>query len=40
MGEKFDPEEAEIGRILDNFGRLAKKWTPKSRKPKATPRSL
>jgi hypothetical protein len=24
-GEKFDPEEAEIGRILDNFERLAKK---------------
>ena len=34
-GEKFDPEEAEIGRILDNFERLAKKWTPKPRKPKA-----
>lgn len=23
---KFDPDEAEIGRILDNFERLAKKW--------------
>ena len=39
-GEKFDPDEAEIGRILDNFERLAKKWAPKPRKPKAAPRSL
>jgi hypothetical protein len=34
-GEKFDPEEAEIVRTLDNFERLAKKWAPKLRKPKA-----
>ncbi|PVE45238.1 plasmid pRiA4b ORF-3 family protein, partial [Pararhodobacter aggregans] len=27
-------------RILDNFERLAKKWAPKPRKPKAAPRSL
>jgi hypothetical protein len=39
-GEKFDPEEAEIGRILDNFERLAKKWTPKPRKPKAVPKPV
>ena len=39
-GGKFDPDEAEIGRILDNFERLAKKWAPKPRKPKAAPRSL
>ena len=34
-GGKFDPEEAEIGRILDNFERLAKKWAPRPRKSKA-----
>ena len=34
-GGKFDPDEAEIGRILVNFERLAKKWGPKPRKPKA-----
>ena len=34
-GEKFDPDEAEIGRFLDNFERLAKKWAPKPRKPEA-----
>lgn len=34
-GGKFDPDEAHIGRILDNFERLAKKWAPKTRKPKA-----
>lgn len=34
-GGKFDPDEAEIGRILDTFERLAKKWGPKPRKPKA-----
>ncbi|KFI25369.1 plasmid pRiA4b ORF-3 family protein [Paenirhodobacter enshiensis] len=39
-GGKFDPDEAEIGHILDNFERLAKKWAPKPRKPKAAPRSL
>ena len=39
-GGKFDPEEAEIGRILDNFERLAKKWTPKPRKPKAANQSV
>jgi len=39
-GGKFDPDEAEIGRILDNFERLAKKWAPKPRKPKAAPRSI
>jgi hypothetical protein len=39
-GGKFDPDEADIGRILDTFERLAKKWAPKPRKPKATPRSL
>jgi hypothetical protein len=32
--------EAEIGRILDNFERLAKKWAPKPRKPKAVPKSI
>ncbi len=39
-GGQFDPDEAEIGRILDNFERLAKKWTPKPRKPKAVPKHL
>ena len=39
-GGQFDPDEAEIGRILDNFGRLAKKWAPKPRKPKAVPKRL
>jgi hypothetical protein len=34
-GGTFDPEEAEIARILDNFDRLAKKWAPKPCKPKA-----
>jgi hypothetical protein len=34
-GGKFDPDEADIGRILDTFDRLAKKWAPKPRKPKA-----
>jgi hypothetical protein len=33
-GEKFDPEKAETGRILDNFEHLAKKWAPKPRKLK------
>lgn len=37
-GRKFDPEDADIGGILDNFERLAKKWTPKPRKPKASPK--
>ncbi len=35
-GGKFDSEEAEIGRILDNFERLAKKWAPKPRKSNAS----
>ena len=39
-GGEFDPEKAEIGRILDNFERLAKKWTPKPRKPKAVPKPV
>ena len=39
-GGQFDPDEAEIGRILDNFERLAKKWAPKPRKPKAAPKRL
>jgi hypothetical protein len=39
-GRKFGPEEVEIGRILDNFERLAKKWAPKPRKAKATPKLL
>ena len=39
-GGKFDPEEAEIGRILDSFERLAKKWAPKPRKPKAALKRL
>jgi len=34
-GRRFDPDEAEIGSILDNFDHLAKKWAPKPRKPKA-----
>lgn len=34
-GGKFNPDEPEIGRILDTFERLAKKWTPKLRKPQA-----
>ena len=34
-GGKFDPDEADISRILDTFEHLAKKWTPKPRKPKA-----
>ena len=34
-GGQVDPDEAESGRILDNFERLAKKWAPKPRKPKA-----
>jgi hypothetical protein len=34
-GGKFDPDEADIGRILDNFERLAKKWATKPRKPRA-----
>lgn len=33
-GGKFDPDEVDIGRILDTFERLAKKWAPKPRKPK------
>ena len=37
--EKSDLEEAEIGRILDNFERLAKKWAPRPRKPKAVPKT-
>jgi hypothetical protein len=40
MGKKFEPEKAEIGRILDNFERLAKKRTPKPRKPKAVPKPV
>ena len=39
-GGKFDPDEAEIGRILDKFERLAKKWAPKPRKPKAALKRL
>ena len=39
-GGQFDSDEAEIGRILDNFERLAKKWAPKPRKPKAVPKRL
>jgi hypothetical protein len=39
-GGKFDPDEADIGRILDNFERLAKKWAPKPRKPKAAVKRL
>jgi hypothetical protein len=39
-GRQFDPDEAEIGRILDNFERLAKKWAPKPRKPKAVPKPV
>jgi len=39
-GGQFDPDEAEIGPILDNFERLAKKWAPKPRKPKAVPKRL
>ncbi|WP_246831585.1 plasmid pRiA4b ORF-3 family protein [Thioclava sp. L04-15] len=35
-GAKFDPDEADIDRILDNFERLARKWAPKPRKPKAS----
>jgi len=30
-GRQFDPDEADIGRILDNFERLAKKNGPRSR---------
>lgn len=37
-GRQFDPDQAEIGRILDNFERLAKKWAPKPRKPKGAPK--
>ena len=37
-GPTFDPENAEIDRILDQFEHLAKKWTPKPRKPKSGPR--
>lgn len=39
-GSQFDPDDAGIDRILDNFERLAKKWTPKPRKPKTTSRPL
>ncbi|MFG6519346.1 plasmid pRiA4b ORF-3 family protein, partial [Sulfitobacter sp. 1A13496] len=39
-GGQFDPDEAEIGRILDSFERLAKKWAPKSRKPKASTKRI
>ncbi|PTR07662.1 hypothetical protein C8J28_13915 [Cereibacter azotoformans] len=28
-GGTFDPDDAGIDRILDNFERLAKKWAPK-----------
>ncbi|WP_322894160.1 MULTISPECIES: hypothetical protein [unclassified Yoonia] len=37
---QFDPDKAEIDRILDNFERRAKKPAPKPRKPKAILRSL
>jgi hypothetical protein len=36
--DKFDPDEPEIGHILDNFECLAKKWAPRPRKPKAVPK--
>ncbi|RJE78506.1 plasmid pRiA4b ORF-3 family protein [Paracoccus sp. JM45] len=39
-GGMFDPEEAEIDRILDNFERLAKTWTPKPCEPKAVPKPV
>ncbi|SNT43922.1 pRiA4b ORF-3-like protein, partial [[Luteovulum] sphaeroides subsp. megalophilum] len=39
-GGNFDPDDAGIGRILDSFERLAKKWAPKPRKPKTTSKPL
>lgn len=33
-GRPFDPEDAQIDRIIERFDHLAKKWAPKSRKPK------
>jgi len=34
-GGNFDAEDAGIDRIIERFDRLAKKWAPRSRKPKA-----
>jgi hypothetical protein len=39
-GGQFDPDEPEIGCLLDNFERFAKNWAPKPRKPKAAPKRL
>ena len=39
-GGKFDPDDPGIGRIIDSFQRLAKKWAPRPRKPKTTSRPL
>lgn len=39
-GGQFDPDDAGIDRILDNFGRLVKKWEPKPRRSKTTSRPL
>ena len=37
-GGSFDPEDAEVDRIIRDFERLAKKWAPRSRKA-GTPKS-
>ncbi len=37
-GPDFDAGDAGIDHILDRFERLAKKWSPRPRKPKAKPR--
>ncbi len=37
-GGSFDPEDAEVDRIIRDFERLAKKWAPRPRKPR-TPKS-
>ena len=35
-GGDFDAEDAGIDSIIERFGRLAKKWAPRPRKPKPT----
>ena len=35
-GETFDREDAGIDHILEGFGRLAREWAPRPRKPKAS----
>lgn len=39
-GRRFDPEEANIGDILERFEGLALKWAPKPRKPKTSPKQI